>query len=154
VPAPATANVKPGAIADLLARGGDLFVQHWAEVGPHVGRLAMNDLAYLALAQRGQLVVLVAEDEKEALIGYSVAIVGAGMHDHETILCTSDIFFVAKRWRGSTLANRLRAETKRLAFELGAVRMIWHTRRDTAMERCLERWGCVFEEVVYSEAIA
>ncbi len=137
--------------AGWIARAEPLMRANWAETGfdfdfaPDVG-------AYQRMHDAGLMFAIAALDGED-LIGYCTAVVGAHLFNPAVLVASHDALFVARKWRGGTVAARLIAAAEAEAKRRGASRFCWHTRAGTGMAAMLERRGYRPADVVVFKEI-
>ncbi len=137
--------------ADWIDAIRSLLADNWAETGFDF-ELAPDVARYGALHDAGALFALAALDGDE-VVGYCTAVVGAHLFNPAVLVASHDALFVARKWRGGTVAARLIAAAEAEAKRRGASRFCWHTRAGTGMAAMLERRGYRPADVVVFKEI-
>jgi GNAT superfamily N-acetyltransferase len=149
-------HVVQTTVADKIDSMMPLLERHWDEIARNkdVMVLKPNVQAYAALESAGLLIGLIAYDGEQP-IGYAVTVLNhSHLHYADLATAMNDVLFVLPEYRGASRAGlRLIAETERIAKERGAQLVMWHAKRDTALEGLLPRLGYEVQDVIYSRAV-
>lgn len=137
--------------AGWIARAEPLMRANWAETGFDFD-FAPDVDAYQRMHDAGLMFAIAALDGED-LIGYCTAVVGAHLFNPAVLVASHDALFVARKWRGGTVAARLIAAAEAEAKRRGASRFCWHTRAGTGMAAMLERRGYRPADVVVFKEI-
>ncbi len=140
--------VDPG---QWIERVRPLLAENWAETGFDF-ELAPDAARYGALHDARALFALAAFDGGE-VVGYCTVGLGRHLFNPAVVVASHDALFVARRWRGGTVAARLIAEAEAEAKRRGAALFCWHTRAGTGMAQMLERRGYRPADVVVMKEI-
>lgn len=132
-----------------------LLEEHWNESAKNkqLMVLAPDYDKYLALEQHGALLTIIAYDEWDDIVGYSVNLIGSHLHYKELKVCTNDVLFLGKDYREGSLGLRLMAETERVAKERGYQIMLWHAKEDSALDKIMQRKKYQVQDVIYSKTL-
>ena len=137
--------------AGWIARAEPLMRANWAETGFDFD-FAPDVDAYQRMHDAGLMFAIAALDGED-LIGYCTAVVGAHLFNPAVLVASHDALFVARKWRGGTVAARLISAAEAEAKRRGASRFCWHTRAGTGMAAMLERRGYRPADVVVFKEI-
>lgn len=96
---------------------------------------------------------IVARDEQGRPIGYTGTFINRHRFSRTWVFANNDMLFVAKPYRGTTLAFRLMRATVAEAKRRGAKLMGWSAKPGSALANMLTRLGHVPEETLYLKAI-
>ena len=147
-------KITESSIRDLFEDSDSLFIDHWDEVAKnkHLMALAPDKERYFALEDAGQLVTLIAWAGDE-IVGYSCNILSPHLH-YKNLMCGyNDVIFVAKEYRNSPLGIKLIKHTEAVLKKYGAKLMLWHAKKDSALDKILPRMKCNIQEIIYSKEL-
>lgn len=132
-------------LADLRARGMELFVLAWREIEGD-GVLDIDWNQYESLERLGMLRCL-GVDRGDELVGYSAFAMLPSMNTRKMIGQSLSLF-VRKDCRRSGIGLRLIDATTAAAEDAGA-EMHWHAKQGQALDQILPKRGYEIEDVVY-----
>ena len=141
--------------ADVIGDIKPLIVRHWEEIARNRDTIKLEpDYArYLALDERGQLLICTARDGGR-MIGYAIYFVDFQIHYSKTRWAESDVFWIDPELRLPTAALRLFQFVEEQLLERGV--MVVHTRAKNAHPaagRLLEHLGHTPIETVYAKVL-
>lgn len=142
-------------IADKILQTISLLTEHWQESArnKHLMVLKPDVDRYADLERAGALLSLVAYDDNNEVIGYSVNIVANHLHYADLRCAHNDVLFIRESHRNSPLGLKLIRETERVAKERGCHLMLWHAKENTALAKILPRTGCKVQEIIFSKEL-
>jgi GNAT superfamily N-acetyltransferase len=148
-------RIEQTTIADKIEQCTALQDEHWHESArnKHLMVLKPDVERYAALEAAGALLGLVAYDDHDAIIGYSVNILSRHLHYSDLNCAHNDVLFISAAHRQSPLGLRLIRETERAAKARGAHLMLWHAKETTALSAILPRMGCKVQEIIYTKEL-
>lgn len=136
--------------------GAGLFVEHYDEIArkKHIRVLDPDWVTYGNLEAAGRLIALAAFDG-EAMVGYSVSIdVPSHLHYRGVHYVQNDVIFVAESHRATGVGGRLMAATKSHARSLGAIEMLWHAKKLSALDLALSQSKTAeLVDLIYSQEL-
>ncbi len=149
------ATISIGTLEAMRAQAQPLLEQHWAELAPRKHLMGIDPQwdRYEQLEKLGCLLILLAHDEDNQLVGYSVNVVMQHMHFANLRYCHNDLLFVAPANRNAGLGRQLIKATEIAAKESGAELLVWHTRPATALELVLRRRGYAPDFIYYAKEL-
>lgn len=146
-------QVRLGTLDELVNQAGLLFLEHYDELVKREQRAHMklqpDVVRYRMLEDAGVLLILLAFDGQQ-LIGYSVNFVQTHLHYAGWVYCANDLFFITKEMRGAGIFGELKRRTREEAKARGAQRLLWHAKKDTALDAILSA-RCDLHELIYAE---
>lgn len=92
---------------------------------------------YKFLEDEGKLFTVLAYDESDTLVGYSVNVVDTTLHYQKLLLSSNDVIFIHPSHRGAKLGNALIDATEDAARKTGAHGHLWHSKPGTPLEMLL-----------------
>lgn len=125
-----------------------LLQEHYLELTRNKERVKLAPMweDYAALERMGRFVVFTAR-EGSRLVGYSAFFLNKHMHYEALTVAQNDVLFLTKAHRlgmtGIRLIKFCEAELK----ALGAQKLTWHAKLDTALIPILKRFGYQVEEI-------
>jgi GNAT superfamily N-acetyltransferase len=87
------------------------------------------------------------------LVGYSLTFVVNHPHYSGLIVGQNDLLFVLQDYRLSGAGRKLVEETETQVAALGAKLMLWHAKKDTALDTMLSKSYAV-QDIIYSKELA
>lgn len=141
-------------ITALRDLGGALLRAHYEEIARNKDVMVLDPdwERYETLEKQGHLLSIGAFDGGK-LLGYSVNFVVPHHHYKGLIYCQNDVLFVAMEARRSRLGLDLIAETEKRASARGAQLVCWHAKKDSVLDRLLDRQGYGVQDIIYSRRI-
>lgn len=142
-------------IADKIDQATALAEEHWHEVARNKQLMVINldRDRYQAMEDSGMLLSLVAYDDEDQIIGYSINVVTPHLHYKDVIVAYNDLLFVGKDYRKSSLGLRLIRETKQLAKKRGVHVVAWHAKEGTPLAKILPKMGAPLHEQTFLEVL-
>jgi GNAT superfamily N-acetyltransferase len=151
VPVIRTSNVR-----EFRDNAFSLLYAHWKEVALNQSSfpLAPDWERYELLEKQGSLIALAAWNGK-TMIAYSVTVLHRPLHYTQNLSADNDVLYVNPAYRNSSLGKRLMKDTEAAAKKAGADLITWHAKKDTPLERVLERRGSgyVVHDIIFSKEI-
>lgn len=149
------ATISIGTLEALRAQAQPLFEQHWAELAPRKHLMGIDPQwdRYEHLEKLGNLMILLAHDDDNQLVGYSVNVVMQHLHFANLRYCHNDLLFVVPSHRNQGLGRQLIKATEIAAKESGAEMLVWHARPGTALELVLRRRGYAPDFMFYAKEL-
>jgi len=92
---------------------------------------------YKFLEDEGKLFTVLAYDEGDTLVGYSVNVIDNSLHYRQLLLSSNDVIFLHPSHRGARLGNALIDKTEEASKAMGAHGHIWHAKPATPLEHLL-----------------
>lgn len=147
-------EIRLSNVSEMLANAQEMFVEHWDEIAlnKRVMKLKVDEDRYKALEATGSMLILGAYDG-EALIGYSVNFMINHLHYADLKICSNDVLFIKKEYRQGRLGLMMIAETERQAKEMGAELILWHAKKDTALEAIMPKIGYGIQDIIFSKEL-
>ncbi len=147
--------VEYDTVTDQLGIATALREAHYEELATNKKLMVLEPAVaiYERIEAAGNLFCLMAYDGDE-LIGYSVNTLANNLHYASLLMCQNDVLYIAKAHRAGRTGIRLMDETERVAAKRGARLMLWHAKKDTALDHILPRRGCAVQDIIYSKELA
>lgn len=128
-----------------------LLPKHYDEVADKSYKLRPDMNVYRTCASDGRLLMLLAF-HNDACIGYSVTVLTPHLHYRDSFIAYNDVLFVLPEYRSTSAGGRLMKATRELAKFRKAVKLQWHAKPDTDLDRVLKKRVRPFE-TVYQETL-
>lgn len=143
-------QIELSTVAYLKEYGADLFQEHADEAEPHFADHVDPNWEFYE-SQGDSIVVLVAKDPEDGLIGYLVAAFVPSPHYAHLAFVQVDLIFVRAEHRRRGVGVRLLRRAKELAKAVGprVSHMLLHAKRGSTFEAYLDGTDAVADETVY-----
>lgn len=131
-----------------------LLVMHREELSTNKRLMVLSPDVdrYRALEESGVLFTLVMRKDGKA-IGYSVNFLSHHLHYSELTYAHNDVLFLHPDYRSGELGRALIMLTEETAKGMGAQMLVWHAKKDTALERILPRIGYGVQDILFSKEL-
>jgi GNAT superfamily N-acetyltransferase len=143
--------IKEIRAADYIEPFMGMLRENWVETGFDFA--LVPDIETIDQLQAMRVLFVLGAFADDTLVGYSSAMVSGHTYNRHVKMCNSDALFVRKPWRPSSVGARLVIATEKLAAELGAVRMLWHTRAGTPFAETLQKRGYEAADIIVMKRI-
>jgi len=141
-------------ITDKVDQIAELLRAHWDEIALNKDVMVLKPDVdkYRQLESMGLVLTLVAYDDDDQIIGYSINFIQHHLHYADLKYVANDVLFVRQDLRGSTrIGRQLIAETEAKAKAIGAQLVLWHAKEGTALATLLPRIGYQVQDIVFSK---
>lgn len=149
-------DIRSSTIREFRDKAFSLLHAHWKEVALNQNSfpLAPDWERYELLEANGSLIMMAAWNG-ETMVGYSVTILHRPLHYVGNLSADNDVLYVHPSYRNSRLGRRLMRDTEKAAKSAGADLLTWHAKKDTPLERVLDRSGSGFvvHDIIYSKEL-
>lgn len=125
-----------------------LLQEHYLELTRNKDRVTLAPMwdDYAALERMGRFVVFTARAGSQ-LVGYAAFFVNRHLHYEALTVAHNDVLFLTKAQRQGMTGIRLIKFAEAELKKLGADKVTWHAKLDTALIPILQRFGYETEEV-------
>lgn len=123
---------------EMFRDGLHLLSEHNMELRADdgMGRFKPNEAAYHWVEKMGCLLLL-GVWQKQRMVGYTVTIISADLHDADLVIAHCNLIFITKTMRKGALGIKLMRETEQKAKARGAHEIIWQAKVNTTFSRLL-----------------
>lgn len=131
-----------------------LFASHYEELATNKKLMKLDpdwDVYYKMESLKKILIIAAFEGNK--IVGYSVNLLSNNLHYKDLFMCQNDILYIHPDYRKGRAGYQLIKETERQASELGCRFMLWHAKKDTALEQLMPRMDYKVQDIIFSKEI-
>lgn len=141
-------------VADMREQGRELLRQHYEELtlDKQVAKLDVDWVRYENL-ERSHTLFSLGAFRGTTLVGYAVFIISYNLHYRCLKIAHNDVLFLVPIERKGSTGIRLIQECEHRLANLGVVKLVMHTKKDTVMEKLLPRLGYKHEDTVMGKLL-
>lgn len=131
-----------------------MLFDHYDEIAQFKEISAIKPLweRYLQIEEAGNLIALVAKDA-DHVIGYSITFLMKNMHYGDLKFAQNDLLYLRPEYRKGKLGLKLMEATILCAKDHGAKLMVWHAKKNTALDALLPRLGYDVLDTLWAKRI-
>lgn len=143
-------DLKAGLATAQRGKVEGLLDLHYAELAQdkELMKLDPDWDKYKVLEDSGRMFTILAYDEGDMLVGYSVNLIDTTLHYQQTILSSNDVIFVHPSHRNALLGNALIDASEAEAKKQGAHGHLWHAKPGTPLEHLLRMREYPVQDIV------
>jgi GNAT superfamily N-acetyltransferase len=132
----------------------DLLQDHYQELALNKEFVPLDPQyeVYLQREKQGELVFITCR-ELGKIVGYYIGFVSPGLHYQTCLTCITDIFYIAKQFRGSSIGLRLFKFVEKVLIGRGVQRWFMGSKLHSDASPLFERIGAKPVEIYYSKWI-
>lgn len=143
--ATATVQIRVSDVDELRENAGNLFVEHYDEVGRGSGVPWLDpDWERLELLQDAGVLVLLTAWFADQCVGYSIGVLSSHTHCKDYLLLFNDSLYVAQEARSLGAWQALKTATEDRAAEANAA-CVWYAPKGGVLDQVLTRCDADYE---------